>query len=250
LGSLDRWAQVSRRGSPWRGCHPSKRLRRNGPLRAGKSSLLHVMLGELEVKEGTVEVCGNFAYVAQTAFIVNATIKDNILFGLALDQVLYEQCLDICCLLPDLAILPGGDSCEIGEQGSKMRVLSRFARTRVTKLTSVLVAVNLSGGQKQRLSLARAVYTAVMGSADIILLDDVLSAVDAHVGARIMEECIMKVLHKSGKTVILVTHAIQYLPECDRVIVMDEGKIAESGTYDELMRAGNKLTKLVETFEG
>jgi len=118
------------------------------------------------------------------------------------------------------------------------------------KLTSVRVAVNLSGGQKQRLSLARAVYTAVMGSADIILLDDVLSAVDAHVGARIMEECIMKVLHKSGKTVVLVTHAIQYLPECDRVIVMDEGKIAESGTYDELMRAGNKLTKLVETFEG
>ena len=64
-------------------------------MRAGKSSLLHVMLGELEVKEGTVEVCGNFAYVAQTAFIVNATIKENILFGLALDQVLYEQCLDI-----------------------------------------------------------------------------------------------------------------------------------------------------------
>ena len=60
----------------------------------------------------------------------------------------------------------------------------------------------------------------------------------------------MNVLHKSGKTVILVTHAIQYLPECDRVIVMDEGKIAESGTYDELMRAGDKLTKLVETFEG
>ena len=219
-------------------------------MRAGKSSLLHVMLGELEVKEGTVEVCGNFAYVAQTAFIVNATIKENILFGLALDQVLYEQCLDICCLLPDLAILPGGDSCEIGEQGSKTRTRSRIVRTRVSKLTSVLVAVNLSGGQKQRLSLARAVYTAVMGSADIILLDDVLSAVDAHVGARIMEECIMKVLHKSGKTVVLVTHAIQYLPECDRVIVMDEGKIAESGTYDELMRAGNKLTKLVETFEG
>ena len=71
---------------------------------------------EMEVASGTVDVRGNFAYVAQTAFIVNATIKDNILFGQPLDTVLYEQCLDICCLIPDLEILPGGDACEIGEQ--------------------------------------------------------------------------------------------------------------------------------------
>ena len=88
-----------------------------------------------------------------------------------------------------------------------------------------------------------------MGSADIILLDDVLSAVDAHVGARIMEECINKVLRKSGKTVVLVTHAIQYLPQCDSVIVMDAGHIAEVGTYEELMSLDGKLTALVETFE-
>ena len=125
-----------------------------GQVGSGKTSLLHAILGEMEVSSGTVEVRGNFAYVAQTAFIVNATIKENIMFGEPLDQLLYEQCLDICCLIPDLAILPGGDGCEIGEQG-----------------------INLSGGQKQRLSLARAVYSAMMGSADIILLDDILSAV-------------------------------------------------------------------------
>ena len=82
-------------------------------------------------------------------------------------------------------------------------------------MAASIQGITLSGGQKQRLSLARAVYSALMGSADIILLDDVLSAVDAHVGARIMEECINKVLRKSGKTVVLVTHAIQYLPQCD-----------------------------------
>ena len=124
-----------------------------GQVGSGKTSLLHAILGEMEVLGGTVEAHGNFAYVAQTAFIVNATIKENILFGQPMDQALYDQTIDITCLKPDLQILPGGDSCEIGEQG-----------------------INLSGGQKQRLSLARAVYASLMGSADIILLDDVLSA--------------------------------------------------------------------------
>ena len=87
-----------------------------GQVGSGKSALLHAVLGEMERAGGTVDVRGDFAYVAQTAFIINATIKDNILFGQALDVVLYEQCLDICCLVPDLEILPGGDSCEIGEQ--------------------------------------------------------------------------------------------------------------------------------------
>jgi ABC-type multidrug transport system fused ATPase/permease subunit len=197
-----------------------------GQVGCGKTSLIHAILGEMEVVAGTVEARGNVAYVAQTAFIVNATIRANILFGQPMDQLRYEQCLDICCLCPDLEMLPGGDSCEIGEQG-----------------------INLSGGQKQRLSLARAVYAALMGSADIILLDDVLSAVDAHVGARIMEECINKVLRQTGKTVVLVTHAIQYLPQCDTIVVMDAGKVVETGTFDELMSLRGKLTALVETYQ-
>jgi len=87
-----------------------------GQVGSGKTSLLHAILGEMEVASGTVDVRGNFAYVAQTAFIVNATIRENVLFGQPLDQLLYDKCLDICCLVPDLEILPGGDSCEIGEQ--------------------------------------------------------------------------------------------------------------------------------------
>jgi len=106
--------------------------------------------------------------------------------------------------------------------------------------------INLSGGQKQRLSLARVTYVALVTSAPIVLLDDVLSAVDAHVGATIFQECIQGLL--SDKTIVLVTHAIQYLPSCDSILVMDKGKIVESGQYAELLATGTHMKKLVDIF--
>lgn len=197
-----------------------------GAVGGGKSSLLNAIMGEMQVEGGAVELRGRLAYVAQTAFITNDTLRNNILFGIALDKEVYNTVLKCCCLLPDLKLLSAGDNTEIGEQG-----------------------INLSGGQRQRLSLARATYAALMGEAEILLLDDVLSAVDAHVGAKIFAECITGVLR--DKTVVLVTHAIQYLPNCDSVIVMDDGKIVEEGKYSRLMAdQDSALGKLVNTFQG
>ena len=122
------------------------------------------MLGELEKLSGSVNVVGNIAYVPQQAWMQNATVKDNILFGKVYNKAKYEGVIDACALRSDLKILPGGDSTEIGEKG-----------------------INLSGGQKQRVSLARAVYN----DAEIYLLDDPLSAVDSHVGKHIFEEVII-----------------------------------------------------------
>ena len=168
-----------------------------GAVGAGKSALLSAILGEMEIEHHgpAVTVRGRVAYAAQAPFIVSATIKDNILFGLPFDAVLYARAIDGCCLGPDLATFRGGDAIEIGEAG-----------------------INISGGQRQRLSLARAIYSALMGEADILLLDDVLSAVDAHVGAHIIQQCILKMFHRR-KTVVLVTHSLACLPSCDQVLL-------------------------------
>jgi ATP-binding cassette subfamily C (CFTR/MRP) protein 1 len=195
-----------------------------GGVGAGKSSLLAALLGEMETDTSyPVERAGSVAYAAQSAFIVNATVKENIVFGRPWDERRYEEVLDACCLRPDLKTLTNGDASEIGEQG-----------------------INLSGGQKQRLSLARAVYC----DADIVLLDDVLSAVDAHVGAHIWTEVICKIL--ATKTVVLVTHAVQYLPEVDQIFVMQDGKIKESGNYNDLLAdqsSSGILAQLVDAHE-
>lgn len=130
----------------------------------GKSSFLSGLLGEMhKINDGQVNVNGTTAYVPQQAWIQNATIKDNILFNLPLDENLYQNILESCSLLPDLAILAAGDRTEIGEKG-----------------------INLSGGQKQRISLARSLYS----DADIYMLDDPLSAVDSHVGKHIFDKVI------------------------------------------------------------
>ncbi|ODM88268.1 Multidrug resistance-associated protein 1 [Orchesella cincta] len=179
-----------------------------GPVGAGKSSLLSVLLNELIKTSGRVNTRGTLAYVAQQAWIQNATVRDNILFGKPYDPVKYMKVIEACALKPDLEILPAGDKTEIGEKG-----------------------INLSGGQKQRISLARAVYS----NAEVYLFDDPLSAVDAHVGKHIFE----KVLGPKGmlrkKTRLLVTHGIVYLPFMDNISVMMDGRISESGTYQELL---------------
>ncbi len=135
-----------------------------GKVGCGKSSLLSGLLGEMhKLNDGKMYINGSTAYVAQQAWIQNATIKENILFGKEFSRKLYNRIINACSLLPDFNIMPSGDETEIGEKG-----------------------INLSGGQKQRISLARALYS----NADIYFFDDPLSAVDAHVGKCIFDNVI------------------------------------------------------------
>jgi ATP-binding cassette, subfamily C (CFTR/MRP), member 1 len=175
-----------------------------GSVGCGKTSLISALLGEMEKLNGQVNVDGRVAYVPQQAWIQNATLKDNILFGKAFDKQYYEKVIEACALTQDLEMLPGGDQTEIGEKG-----------------------INLSGGQKQRVALARAVYN----GADIYLLDDPLSAVDSHVGKHIFDNVFGENGILKGKTRLLVTHAIVYLPKVDEIYVMVNGEITESGSY-------------------
>ncbi|XP_004424724.1 PREDICTED: multidrug resistance-associated protein 5 isoform X1 [Ceratotherium simum simum] len=177
-----------------------------GSVGSGKTSLISAIFGQMTLLEGSIAVSGTFAYVAQQAWILNATLRDNILFGKEFDEERYNSVLNSCCLRPDLAILPHSDLTEIGERGA-----------------------NLSGGQRQRISLARALYS----DRDIYILDDPLSALDAHVGNHIFNSAIQK--HLKSKTVLFVTHQLQYLADCDEVIFMKEGCITERGTHEELM---------------
>ncbi|KAM6953651.1 ATP-binding cassette sub-family C member 5 [Aplochiton taeniatus] len=177
-----------------------------GGVGSGKSSLLSALLGQMTLLEGSVAVSGGFAYVAQQAWILNDSLKENILFGNEYEEDKYNSVVQACCLIPDMLELPYGDMTEIGERGA-----------------------NLSGGQRQRVSLARALYS----DRPILLLDDPLSAVDAHVGSHLFYNAIRGAA--KGKTVIFVTHQLQYLPECDDVILMKDGQITEHGTHSQLM---------------
>ncbi|XP_071838057.1 ATP-binding cassette sub-family C member 5-like [Apostichopus japonicus] len=190
-----------------------------GGVGAGKSSLIAAILGQLHTLEGHCVSTGKFAYAAQEAWLFNATLKENILFGKPYDEKKYKRTIYNCCLGPDLAILPYGDQTEIGERG-----------------------LNLSGGQKQRISLARALYS----DRDIYLLDDPLSAVDAHVGKHIFENYIQKGL--KGKTVLFMTHQLQYLKNCDVILTLADGRIVESGDHDTLMSHNNVYAGLIRTF--
>ncbi|XP_073399008.1 multidrug resistance-associated protein 1 [Dendrobates tinctorius] len=192
-----------------------------GQVGCGKSSLLSALLGEMEKKEGFVSVKGGIAYVPQQAWIQNASLKDNIMFGRERREPLYKRVLEACALLPDLEILPSGDRTEIGEKG-----------------------VNLSGGQKQRVSLARAVYC----NADVYLLDDPLSAVDAHVGKHIFDKVIGPKGLLKDKTRILVTHGVSYLPQMDSIIVMVDGKITEIGSYQDLLKQDGAFAEFLRTY--
>ncbi|GFO06113.1 canalicular multispecific organic anion transporter 1 [Plakobranchus ocellatus] len=192
-----------------------------GTVGSGKSSLLSAMLGEMKKIHGIVTLKDRLAYVPQEAWIQNATLRDNILFGNGFSKSKYKQVLHTCALEADLAILPGGDSTEIGEKG-----------------------INLSGGQKQRVSLARAVYS----DADTYLLDDPLSAVDAHVGKHIFTKVISNNGALKDKTRILVTHGIHWLPMVDHIIVMSRGRISEEGTYEELISHEGAFASFLKEF--
>lgn len=189
-----------------------------GHVGSGKTTLLLAVLGQLRLVSGQVTRDGSCAYVSQEPWILNATLKDNILFGENFDSKRYYEAVYCCSLSQDINMLPGGDQTEIGERG-----------------------INLSGGQKQRIALARAIYA----NRDIYLLDNPLSAVDAHVGAHIFDKCILQSL--KHKTVILVTHQVQYLNHCHEVFVMKDGKIIDHGTHEELMARGRDYAMMVQT---
>ncbi|XP_070855602.1 multidrug resistance-associated protein 1 isoform X5 [Drosophila suzukii] len=180
-----------------------------GTVGSGKSSVVQAFLGEMEKLAGVVNTVGKLAYVPQQAWIQNATVRDNILFGQSYDRKRYNKVIDACALRADIDILSAGDLTEIGEKG-----------------------INLSGGQKQRISLARAVYS----DADLYLLDDPLSAVDAHVGKHIFEEVIGPKGILARKSRVLVTHGVTFLPQVDSIYVMKMGEISESGTFDQLVK--------------
>uniref|UniRef100_D3ZIZ6 ATP binding cassette subfamily C member 12 n=1 Tax=Rattus norvegicus TaxID=10116 RepID=D3ZIZ6_RAT len=192
-----------------------------GNVGSGKSSLISALLGQMQLQKGVVAVSGPLAYVSQQAWIFHGNVRENILFGEKYNHQRYQHTVHVCGLQKDLNSLPYGDLTEIGERG-----------------------VNLSGGQRQRISLARAVYA----NRQLYLLDDPLSAVDAHVGKHVFEECIKKTL--KGKTVVLVTHQLQFLESCDEVILLEDGEICEKGTHKELMEERGRYAKLIHNLRG
>lgn len=190
-----------------------------GSIGSGKSSLLQGLVGEMRRTEGKVTFSGTTSLCAQSPWIQNATVRENIVFGQPWDEDRYWAAVRDACLEPDLELLEDGDSTEIGEKG-----------------------INLSGGQKQRVNIARAIYF----NSDIIALDDPLSALDAGVGKALFFNAIMGAL--SGKTRILVTHALHFLPHVDNIILMEDGRITETGTYQELKANGQSFARLIREF--
>lgn len=194
-----------------------------GPTGSGKSALLLALLGELERTEGHMYLPrldydsdglrphgSGIAYVSQTAWLQNTTIRDNILFGKAFDQERYDAVIEGCALITDFEVLEAGDHTQIGEQG-----------------------ITLSGGQKQRVALARAVYS----DANVLLLDDCLSAVDTHTGKRLFQTLSGPLL--AGRSILMATHQVQLtLSAATYVIALDKGVVLGAGTPEECIRNG------------
>ncbi|GME70934.1 unnamed protein product [Ambrosiozyma monospora] len=198
-----------------------------GPTASGKSSLLLALLGEMNLIEGNVflpcfipredlfpdPITGlteSAAYCAQTAWLLNATIKDNIVFASPFNKKRYNDVINACGLKRDLEILEGGDETEIGEKG-----------------------ITLSGGQKQRVSLARALYS----NSAYVLLDDCLSAVDSHTAVHIYENALTGDLMKN-RTCILISHNVPLtVKEADFVVVMKNGRVKAQGSVDDIIAA-------------
>uniref|UniRef100_A0A674BLT2 ATP binding cassette subfamily C member 2 n=1 Tax=Salmo trutta TaxID=8032 RepID=A0A674BLT2_SALTR len=200
---------------------PGKLVAVVGVVGSGKSSLISAMLGEMHSAKGFINVQGSVAFVPQQAWIQNATLRDNILFGCPLEDSRFQATLEACALGPDLELLPGGDQTEIGEKG-----------------------INLSGGQKQRVSLARAAYS----QADVYLLDDPLSAVDSHVGKHLFEEVVGPKGILKDKTRILVTHGVSFLPYVDEIVVLKEGCVSEVGSYQSLKDSKGAFSEFLDTY--
>lgn len=191
-----------------------------GRVGAGKSSLLQAVLGDLWKINGEVVVRGRVAYVAQQSWVMNASVKENIVFGHRWDPDFYNKTVEACALVDDFQTLPDGDQTEVGERG-----------------------ISLSGGQKTRLTLARAVYA----RADVYLLDDCLSAVDQHVGRHLINRVLGASGLLGGKTRILATNAMTVLKEASFIGLLRDGTIIEKGTYEQLMAMKGEIANLIRS---
>lgn len=197
-----------------------------GQVGSGKTTLLQVILGELELDSGNIDINGVLSYASQETWLFEGSIRNNIIFIEDFDEHRYREVVRVCALEQDFKLLPQGDETIIGERG-----------------------ISLSGGQKARVNLARAIYK----KADIYLLDDPLSAVDAHVGKHIFQECIQQYL--ANKICLLVTHQLQYLTEVEHLVLLNHGQIEAQGSYTELramqidslvsMQAPNNISEIV-----
>ena len=194
-----------------------------GEVGSGKSCLLNAILNNLSVyskyPNKNIKTGGIIGYVRQNPWILNDTVRNNILFFKEMDEEKYNKIISLCELGQDIKLLSGGDMTEIGERGA-----------------------NLSGGQKARLAIARALYS----DADIFLFDDPLSALDAYVGMNIFNNVILDYL--KGKTIIVVTHALQYISHMDRIIYMKNGEINWFGPSSQLKSQSffKEFTKNIE----
>ncbi|XP_016390373.1 ATP-binding cassette sub-family C member 9-like isoform X2 [Sinocyclocheilus rhinocerous] len=195
-----------------------------GQVGCGKSSLLLAMLGEMQTISGKVywsklpdyeilfdgSISKNrysVAYAAQKSWLLNATVEENITFGSPFNKQRYKAVIDACSLQPDIDLLPFGDQTEIGERG-----------------------INLSGGQRQRICVARALYQ----NTNIVFLDDPFSALDIHLSDHLMQEGILKFLQDDKRTLVLVTHKLQYLIHADWIIAMKDGSVLREGTLKDI----------------
>ncbi|GBP56375.1 Probable multidrug resistance-associated protein lethal(2)03659 [Eumeta japonica] len=169
---------------------------------------------------GRIHLCGPLSYACQEPWLFVATVRQNILFGLPYNSKKYKEVVRVCALQKDFLQFPHGDQTLVGERGA-----------------------SLSGGQRARINLARAVYR----QADIYLLDDPLSAVDAHVGRQLFDECING--HLRHATRVLVTHQLHYLKAADHIVVMNNGVVEVTGTYDELQTSGKDFAKLLSSLQ-
>ncbi|KAM9147081.1 ATP-binding cassette sub-family C member 8 isoform 6-T6 [Pangshura tecta] len=212
-----------------------------GQVGCGKSSLLLATLGEMQKTSGNVfwnssipdsetgedvspeketavdtEVRkrGSVAYASQKPWLLNATVEENIIFESPFNKQRYKAVIDACSLQPDIDILPHGDQTQIGERG-----------------------INLSGGQRQRISVARALYQ----KTNVVFLDDPFSALDIHLSDHLMQEGILKMLREDKRTIILVTHKLQYLPHADWIIAMKDGTIQREGTLKDIQKSESEL---------
>ncbi|KAM3856909.1 ATP-binding cassette sub-family C member 8 [Vipera latastei] len=210
-----------------------------GQVGCGKSSLLLGILGEMQKISGNViwnssipdnetgedkhldeffsvffRKRGPVAYASQKPWLLNATVEENITFESPFNKQRYKAVIDACCLQPDIDILPHGDQTQIGERG-----------------------INLSGGQRQRISVARALYQ----QTNVVFLDDPFSALDIHLSDHLMQEGILNLLRADKKTIVLVTHKLQYLPHADWIIAMKDGTIQREGTLKDIQKSESEL---------
>lgn len=214
-----------------------------GKVGNGKSSILSALIGEMYKNDGNINIYGKIAYAPQQAWIQNTTLRDNILFGKEFNEILYNKVIRACSLELDLQLLPAGDITEIGEKG-----------------------INLSGGQKQRISLARCIYS----EADLFLFDDSLSAVDSHVAKHIFDEAIgpngmlknkvyisvspkltfhnINLLIYKFKTRLFVTNSLNFLPQVDSLILLENGKVVDSGSFESLLNSNGPFSDFYKSF--